>query len=357
MSHPSTRENNFDLIRLVAAAQVAIIHVASAPHVDFEKSVFIVFAQHLRGVPIFFVVSGFLISLSWERNSVPIAYARNRILRIYPALWVCLLVSIATAYVFGGVSFARMEAIPWLVAQLTIGQFYNPDFLRGYGTGVLNGSLWTIPVELQFYVLLPFLYRFFRLRDQRGNWSLIGLAMVSVAVQYLFVHLGGPASEHLLVKLLGVSIAPYFWIFLLGVLLQRNFERLSSFLVGKGGAWLAIYALFVAGEDILGVQATTNTPNPIPMAVLACTIIACAYSAPKVAGWLLRGNDVSYGVYIYHVVVLNVFLALGMQNSIGALVYVLATTLAAATASWILVERPALRVKRNPLHAVGKGAE
>lgn len=36
-------------------------------------------------------------------------------------------------------------------------QFYNPDWLRGFGTGVLNGSLWSIPVELQYYVLLPFL--------------------------------------------------------------------------------------------------------------------------------------------------------------------------------------------------------
>jgi peptidoglycan/LPS O-acetylase OafA/YrhL len=238
VSHPSIRENNFDLIRLVAASQVAIFHLSSHLQVPFNTNPLVVFAQHLPGVPIFFVVSGFLISLSWERNSVPTAYARNRILRIYPALWVCLLVSIGTAIAFGSVSFARGEVVPWLFAQLTIGQFYNPDFLRSYGTGVLNGSLWTIPVELQFYVLLPLLYRFLRLGVRQGvrqgNVPLLALTALSVAVQYFFMHLGGPEAHQLAVKLLGVTIAPYLWMFLLGVLLQRNFERLSSLLVGKG---------------------------------------------------------------------------------------------------------------------------
>src|SRR4029079_4132783 len=148
MSGPPTSENNFDLIRLVAAAQVAFFHVVNHLGVPVNTNPFVGFASHLQGVPIFFVVSGFLISLSWERNSVPAEYARNRFLRIYPGLWVCLLVSIATAIVFGNISFARAEAIPWFFAQITFGQFYNPDFLRSYGVGVLNGSLWTIPVEL-----------------------------------------------------------------------------------------------------------------------------------------------------------------------------------------------------------------
>jgi peptidoglycan/LPS O-acetylase OafA/YrhL len=110
----------------------------------------------------------------------------------------------------------------------------------------------------------------------------------------------------------------------------------------------------VAGEDILGVQVTTNTPNPLPMAVLACTIIAGAYTMPKVTAWLLRGNDVSYGVYIYHGVVLNAFLAIGMHGTVGTLVGAVAIALTAAIASWVLVERPALKTKRNPLHPVGK---
>jgi peptidoglycan/LPS O-acetylase OafA/YrhL len=60
-----------------------------------------------------------------------------------------------------------------LAAQLTIGQFYNPAFLRGFGVGVLNGSLWTIPVELQFYLLLPLLALFARRRP--AGWVVLAV--------------------------------------------------------------------------------------------------------------------------------------------------------------------------------------
>ena len=87
------------------------------------------------------------------------------------------------------------------------------------------------------------------------------------------------------------------------------------------------------------------------MLVLGCATIACAYSAPGWSHRLLRGNDVSYGAYIYHAVVLNAFLAAGAEGTWEALSLVLACSLAAAVVSWLAIERPALRLKRNALHA------
>ena len=150
------RINNFDLIRLFAAAQVVIVH--GVDHLGVRGvDRFIDLISYFPGVPIFFTISGFLISKSWERSPDYKSYFRNRLLRIYPALWVCLFFTI-TIFITSGVRFDFGEFAAWLAAQLTFFQFYNPEFLRTFGVGVMNGSLWTIPVELQFYFLLPFLY-------------------------------------------------------------------------------------------------------------------------------------------------------------------------------------------------------
>jgi peptidoglycan/LPS O-acetylase OafA/YrhL len=353
MNQPSTRENNFDLLRLLAALQVAFFHVVNHLGVPLDRSnPLVAFASKLPGVPIFFVVSGFLISLSWERSPRLASYARNRALRIYPALWVCLAVGIASAALVGGIDFLRADAIPWLAAQVTFGQFYNPDFLRGYGVGVLNGSLWTIPVELQFYAFVPLLYAALSLGSRRGNVALLLLAATSLGAQALYLALGGTESEVLAVKLFGVSLAPYLWMFLIGVLLQRNFDQVGHLLSGKGLIWLGAYAAFAFGGEGLGLRVGTNSPHPLPMAVLGCAAIACAYSAPGWSHGLLRGNDISYGVYIYHAVVLNAFLAAGATGTWRSLALVLGVSLSAALVSWTAIERPALRLKRNALHAV-----
>lgn len=198
-SSTSIRVNNFDLLRLFASVQVAFFHTSThlrAP-IDWPLPLVVLFGEALPGVPMFFVISGFLISASWEKNNSWALYARNRCLRIFPALWVCLGVSIVTAAVFGGVDFLRLEVLPWIAAQLTVVQFYNPAFLREYGVGVLNGSLWTIPVELQFYLLLPVLYFALGLARRQGNGGLLFLTAVSIAINRYFVALGGPQAESL----------------------------------------------------------------------------------------------------------------------------------------------------------------
>ena len=86
-----SRNNNFDLIRLLAALQVLIWH--GAVHLDVFDKIYgllnVLF--QLPGVPIFFTISGFLITHSLERSNFQLKkYFQNRALRIYPALWVCI---------------------------------------------------------------------------------------------------------------------------------------------------------------------------------------------------------------------------------------------------------------------------
>src|SRR5476651_2285655 len=95
------------------------------------------------GVPIFFVISGFLISKSYERSSSIRDYYRNRCLRIFPALWGCLAVSIGVILIAGVSVLGPVSSRGWLgwwAAQMSLYQQYGPEFLMPVGMGSLNGS-------------------------------------------------------------------------------------------------------------------------------------------------------------------------------------------------------------------------
>lgn len=348
--------NNFDLIRLLAALQVAVNHSAAHLNVNSNPTAFFKLTSLFPGVPVFFFISGFLISRAFENNPVPAEYARNRILRIYPALVCCFVVSVVMAWMSGyrpPVRPSFHELLPWALAQVSIGQFYNPDFLRGYGVGVLNGSVWTITVELQFYVLLPILYTLLALRvptHARSNRRLCLLMLPFLVINQAYVLSASGHSGELWFKLLGVTFLPWFYMFLAGVLAQRNFHSLRAYLTGRFLVVLAAYCALAGPLSIYFGWSLGNDLNPLFFTGLALLVFAAAFSRPELSDLLLRRNDISYGVYLYHMPVVNLLLALGLAGTPMALAMAIGATLLLALGSWVLVEKPALRLKRHALY-------
>src|SRR6202022_1660958 len=159
------RVNNFDLLRLLAALQVAIVHsIAILKPTGYFARLLEAGLDRFPGVPIFFVISGVLISKSYEHSDSLRDYLRNRCLRFFPGLWVCLVVSVPVILALGVGSLGRITMPNWLLwwaGQMSIFQNFQAAFLKPLSTG-LNGSLWTIPVELEFYIVLPALYGILR---------------------------------------------------------------------------------------------------------------------------------------------------------------------------------------------------
>jgi peptidoglycan/LPS O-acetylase OafA/YrhL len=354
--------NNFDLIRLAAALQVAITHSIPLFLPGSRDSPLLQFIQLFPGVPIFFFVSGFLISKSFERNSVLREYALNRILRIYPALIVCFLVSLIAVALTGYFSVERapLRAIAlWILAQISFGQFYNPDFMRHFGTGVLNGSMWTITVELQFYALLPVLYAVFRAAGctlRRTNWSLGALIVLFWGVNYLYVHGAAHHADQFWFKLVGVSFLPWFGMFLVGVFFQRNAERIYGWLRGRLPLIFVAYAVIATlGNSLLKWNLGNTMSAPLFLA-LVVLVFCMAYSNSGLSDRLLKRNDISYGVYIYHMLAANLLMALGFRNTGTGFILTMCATLVFAVASWKWIEKPALAWKRHPLYPHSDGA-
>ncbi|MCH2132507.1 MAG: acyltransferase [Phycisphaerales bacterium] len=356
----SLRVNNFDLIRLLAASQVVIMHMVLylqlQPTSAVGKFLLVVFLN-FPGVPIFFVISGFLISLSWERSGSPGIYATNRFLRLFPALWVCLIVTIivllASGYLTSGV-FSTQEFLRWIFWQATIYQTYTVDMLRGFPThGAPNGSLWSIPVEMQFYVVLPIIYLLLPKSKKAFTWGLIGITIVLAAVSEWIIKTQDPTSKQGFFLLM-ISCLPYVYMFLFGVIIQKTLPILMPILRGMFIPWVAFYLAVVLilhyGFDwFTGIRLGTNNPPILISAIMAMTTISGAYTFPRLSGWLLRSQDISYGTYIYHMVFINLVLYLEIANVAWQIIIVVVATYGCAILSWKFIEQPTLALKKRTL--------
>jgi len=333
--------NNFDLLRILAALQVVLVH--SIGHFGLNAPRVAHWLDFFPGVPIFFVISGYLVSASYERQKTVRAYLKNRFLRIFPGLWVCLLFTMAVVLLLG-YRLSRPIDYLWLPAQL-IGIIFTPPFLKSFGFGSYNGSLWTIPVELQFYLLLPILYKLAQRRNGRKAGLIAAVALFTVIRFALyFTHPNiGAGSESTLEKMIRYTFVPHFFLFLLGTTLQNFRIHQSRLIAGKGPIWLLAY---LAAQLLL-------PPNPwtlvITALMLGFVVVSAAYTLPSSAETLLGGEDISYGVYIYHALVINLLLIFRTHHSIADLGMDVVGAVILGSLSWKFVEKPFLRKKRKSI--------
>lgn len=303
------------------------------------------------GVPIFFFVSGFLISKSYENNSIIKEYTRNRLLRIYPALIICTFISLFSIYLTGYFStkdINPLEFLFWVAGQTSIVQFYNPEFMRQFGNGVLNGSLWTITVELQFYIIVPMIYLLLRL-EKNSNFKLLFLMIIFLVTNIIYRNSFIDYNEIFIYKLIGVSFIPWIYMFLLGVFFQKNFTFFYKYLSEKFVYLLPPYLLvgYIAIKFFkfpLG-----NFIHPFLYFSLAVVIFSFAYSYTSFSKKALNGVDISYGLYIYHVPVMNIFLHYGYVNNINYVILSVLISIFFAMFSWFCIEQKCLNFKKKSI--------
>ena len=344
-------DNNFDLLRLVAALDVLMQH---AQHLNL---VFPVWCSEivitLSGVPIFFVISGFLVTGSFfGRDGDAPAYFASRALRIYPALWFNLAIIFTMLLAFGNLHASTIPTpyfVKFALAMLATGSITLADRLSSfplYWNESLpyfpGGALWTIVLELGFYLMVPLIY----LAPVRRNraaavasvafWIVVSYAMAS----YLR---GSPTGLMQIINPL-----TYFWIFGIGSLCNLLWPQIKFLFEGKFLIWIAALAAsrYFSG-DVEGPAFTSPGPFATMLVLLlAGASLSFAFSMKGLARFL-GGNDISYGVYLHHMPIVMILLAFGITGSVYSLVLLIGSTAAVSTLSWFAIERPALRLKRN----------
>ena len=335
------RNNAFDTIRLLAAASVIISHAFSlVDGYEINEPLFVASNGQITigrsAVAAFFVVSGLLISLSFDRSPSWHRFVTNRALRLFPALWVCLLL---TVFVFGAAA-TTVPLSEFLGSRETWGFMGNAVFLQlnpslpGVFDGhpesdSFNSSLWTLKYEVACYVIGAIMLSFGKLRLQLVAIAWFG-AMIATPI------IGNPIGQHGFMYYLAWLV----WLFRFygaGMLLYLLRDRIP---VAKGPALVSLALVLLA------------TFTPVYTEALAMfgayALIAAAFLA---SGWFKRlthRGDLSYGVYIYAFPVQQFFVPFSNETAVPWLTNValsLPVTFFLAWLSWHFVERPALSLK------------
>ena len=230
------------------------------------------------GVHLFFVISGLVITMTVLRCKTALEFAVRRFARLFPALFVCSLLSLTFVNAFGPANLHR-TAIDWLTS-LT----FDPVILHHEA---VDGVYWSLLVEVKFYIWVALLFQFLGKRFWIG---LVALSVLEIPLQAV-----SP-------KLAGYLVPNYLPFFLLGVSAwQLLFERDR-----KAGTIVGIVGALLFAVQLPGYTVRLTYPYLHPIAEVALTaaiaimLLTIRLPAP---GWLAPLSAIgrwSYGLYLLH---------------------------------------------------------
>ena len=302
----SLNERNYwsrlDHLRLFAALLVMASHVwhyAGGPHLPHTTSPWLaVVPQGHVGVSLFLVLTGYLFTSIVHDNRgeiVYLAFVRNRILRIFPLLTVLFFVLLCV----GKADYDGASVLHLLLLQLNIG-----DAMSGFGQRHFPvGVWWTTAVELQFYLVFPFIVAFMR---RLGLRYLAGLVAIFILIRLGIFCIKGNLYWSEYHSIVG---------------------RMDQFLIGMAAAqWhrarrrqveRAAPVLFVGGVLLLPVFCATYRYAPWFEAILSFTVEGFIFAAlllgyqalplripPAIDRLLSRGGELTFSIYLLHPTVL-----------------------------------------------------
>ncbi|WP_353572367.1 acyltransferase [Candidatus Albibeggiatoa sp. nov. BB20] len=343
------RQNNFDLIRFVAATMVIVAHAYPLTYGHDKTELLHLLTQQQMtfgtlGVAVFFIISGFLIYQSYDHSPNVFVYAKARILRIFPALVVVLLLA-----VFGlGVILTKLSVQAYFSEPVTfkylLGVFLFPIYYelpRVFEANpwpvTVNGSLWTIPYEFVCYILVA-VAGFSRIL----RWRIILLILLLglFLFRWLLFDNSPEILGHLKFWYRGIGTAKLLELssyFLAGMVIYAYREKIiiSHYLALISGIILVITSIFG------GLQAWFLLAGSYLIMYLAFSPNIRYYGFAKY-------GDFSYGIYIYAFPVQQtlIYYSQAQWHPLVNALFAIPITLFFAILSWHLIESKALKLKK-----------
>ena len=370
----------FDGFRALAALSVLVTHVAFLSGFDIHSGFGAFTARMDVGVAVFFMISGFLLYRPFvaarlaERNGPqPLAYFWRRALRIFPAYWVALTITVFLLHVPKNLPSPRDLVLDYgLLHPYSVNNFFGPIL-----------SSYTLTTEISFYVFLP-VWAFLLARSaatparqvRRELLFLGGLFLVGIAYRAAVT---APDFDALRTAQLQNILPGWLDVFAVGMALavvsawiaQRRIDapaglgRKRAPLVCWGLALVAFVTICVwIGKPPRGLVTYTFTEDMgihyFYLAVAAFFLLPGIFG-PQKEGAIRRVlrhpavvflGLVSYGLYLWNETLMEKYIEWTNSTPFNTsfltmLIVVFVVTTVVATLSYLLVERPVLSLKRR----------
>ena len=341
-------ENSFDAIRLLLATLVVFQHSFFLLHRQFDSEPLYLLTRGQTdsgtlAVFMFFAISGFLVTRSWLLTGNLQRFLMKRLARIVPGFLVASFVGcVVMAPLTARNIFAFFSGQNWpvvIVQALALQEVTVSGILDGQAVQLIHGTLWTVRIEFDCYLLVALLGGLGLLAPRRAWVVYLSLLVIGAAARVGWIRL--PVIDRGLAALLGSTPEqwqPLFPFFIAGSAFYIYREH-----VPKSARLFLLSLLVVIASAVAG---------GMYWALLLCGTYVLIYSALSSSLEMTlfgRRIDLSYGVYLYGWPVAQLLIYFSHQSlrPVPLFVVTTVTTAAVAYASWRFVEEPGLSLARR----------
>lgn len=326
-------ENNLDIVRYYLSFAVLFAHFAELTGTNnyFPTSSY-------TAVGGFFMLSGFLVFYSYLRAKSLKQYFLRRARRILPPymaiVLLCAVVGVFVTRLSVGEYLSSSQLWEYLAANLTFANFLQPSLpgvFEGHVHEAVNGSLWTMKVEVMLYISIP-IAAWFLARTNKA-WALVAIYVGSYIYKVWMGSMYEATGEEIY-RIMQRQVGGQFLFFYAGVAILLYFDHFQ-----RNIRWLfpIAFAVGVASKFVGWFDAI----EPLCIAVV---IIGFAYNCRWFV-WMRKYDNIAYDIYLFHYPVIQLVVLWGLPevSTALALAVVVVMTIALSLLSWWVIERPVMR--------------
>ncbi|MDB2414835.1 acyltransferase [Rickettsiales bacterium] len=336
MKIESRKNNNFDLLRLILALMVFLAHasiLSQAQELGFIGE----YISATVAVQGFFVISGFLIFCSYENSNSISHYAIKRVARIYPAYFIVIILAILIgSMITSADQYFGYESFKYFFANIVFLNFLHPTLpgvFEGNYINAINGSLWTLKIEVMFCASVPIII--WLAKYIKRSFLFVGIFILSCLYNIAMQHLAEKTGSGFY-KILSHQLPAQMTYFIAGAACYYWFELFAKY----KNILLGLSIILYCAAEYVGMLSVWLRPL-----VIAIWVIYFAYFIVHIGNFSKYG-DFSYGVYITHFPIIQMLVSYGLfeESAIKALFVSAALVFISSFVLWHLVESKALNL-------------